>query len=92
MAYLCQNCGAVADDSHDLCNPVDEEPKRKLCGTSIADVCDEKLPAMKYTCSCGSVSENPEHLCNPHTDFHAVSHEGLHLNDLQTLGNHLFSL
>jgi hypothetical protein len=28
MAYICQNCGVVTEDSNNLCNPVNEEYKK----------------------------------------------------------------
>lgn len=65
MAYLCENCGVVAEDSNSLCNPIDEEYKKKLCSAAEAEVCNEKAPAMQYSCSCGGTSANPQHLCNP---------------------------
>lgn len=65
MAYICQNCGVVTEDSSNLCNPVSEEYKKKLCSDPEADVCNEKVSEMKYTCECGSVSANPQHLCKP---------------------------
>lgn len=65
MAYICENCGVTAEDSESICNPRDEEYKKKLCSAAEAEVCDEKASAMKYSCTCGSVSANPQHLCKP---------------------------
>jgi len=65
MAYICQNCGVVTDDSNNLCNPVDEEFKSRLCSTPAARVCSEKASAIKYSCDCGNISANPQHLCHP---------------------------
>lgn len=65
MAYICQNCGVVTDDSNTLCNPVNEEYKSKACSISEVEVCDDKIPSMKYSCTCGNVSANPQHLCKP---------------------------
>jgi hypothetical protein len=65
MAYLCENCGVVADNASALCNPVSEEYKKKLCSSAEDDICTEKLPEMQYSCSCGSISANPQHLCHP---------------------------
>jgi hypothetical protein len=65
MAYICENCGVVADDSNDLCNPIGEEYKHKLCSTPEAKVCNENVSAMKYSCTCGGISANPQHLCKP---------------------------
>lgn len=66
MAYTCQNCGTVADDSRDLCKPTSEELSNKFCGASEDQVCSGKLGSMQYSCdACGSVSADPEHLCNP---------------------------
>ena len=68
MAYSCQNCGATADNSTNLCNPASDsaEPASKFCGASPEQVCEEKLTAMKYACdNCGSVSADAEHLCSP---------------------------
>ncbi len=65
MAYLCENCGVVAEDSNSLCNPINEEYKKKLCSAADAEVCNDKVSAMKYSCGCGSISANPQHLCKP---------------------------
>jgi hypothetical protein len=65
MAYLCENCGVTADDSNALCNPVNEEYKKKSCSSADDQVCSEKISVMKYSCSCGNISANPQHLCNP---------------------------
>ena len=65
MANICQNCGVIADNSINLCNPVDEEYKSKLCSTPVSKICDEKVSAMRYSCTCGSISANPQHLCKP---------------------------
>jgi len=65
MAYLCQNCGVVAEDSSNVCRPINEEYKKKSCSTFSAYVCDEKVSAMKYSCDCGNISATPQHLCNP---------------------------
>lgn len=65
MAYMCQNCGVVNEDLNSICNPVDEEYFHKICSTEAAEVCDASVSAMKYSCECGSVSANPQHLCNP---------------------------
>lgn len=65
MAYICENCGVVAEDSNSLCNPLGEEYKKKLCSAADGQVCDDKASAMKYSCICGSTSANPQHLCKP---------------------------
>jgi hypothetical protein len=65
MAYLCENCGVVAEDSSTLCNPINEEYKSKLCTIPEPEVCDEQTSAMKYSCDCGGVSAHPQHLCRP---------------------------
>ncbi|EKD38777.1 MAG: hypothetical protein ACD_75C00612G0004 [uncultured bacterium] len=66
MSYTCQNCGAAADDSSNLCNPTSEELDSKFCGAPAVQVCEDKLMSMQYSCdACGSVSADPEHLCNP---------------------------
>lgn len=66
MAYICENCGVVAEDAENLCNPLNEEYKRKLCSAADDEVCAAKTSAMKYSCAtCGSVSAHPQHLCKP---------------------------
>jgi hypothetical protein len=66
MTYTCQNCGASADNSGNLCNPISEELSTKFCGVPAGKVCDGKRVAMKYACdACGSVSADAEHLCSP---------------------------
>lgn len=66
MAYSCQNCGASAEESTQLCNPTNAELYNKFCGVPAGKVCNSKLAAMKYTCdACGSVSADPENLCSP---------------------------
>ena len=66
MAYTCQNCGAVADNFNELCNPTGEQLDTRFCGSSSVQICEGQLPSMQYACdACGSVSEDPEHLCNP---------------------------
>ena len=66
MAYTCQNCGVSAEESSRLCRPSSEELSNKFCGAPATQVCNSKLVEMKYSCdACGSVSANPETLCNP---------------------------
>ncbi len=65
MAYICQNCGVVEDESSRLCNPVNEEYKSKACSIPAAGVCNDKRLAMKYSCTCGNTSAHPQHLCKP---------------------------
>ena len=66
MTYTCQNCGVEAEDASSLCKPVQEELTGKFCGISAAQICSDKLGAMKFSCdSCGRVSPDAEHLCNP---------------------------
>jgi hypothetical protein len=65
MAYICENCGVVEEDSSKLCNPINEEYKHKVCSVPDAEVCNEKVSAMKYSCTCGSISADPQNLCKP---------------------------
>jgi hypothetical protein len=65
MAYICENCGVVADDASAVCNPVNEEYKKKSCSSAEEEICTEKIAEMKYSCTCGNISANPQHLCNP---------------------------
>lgn len=66
MAYTCQNCGASAENSSNLCKPTSEKLNNKFCSAPAARICNSKLVAMKYTCDdCGSFSANPETLCSP---------------------------
>lgn len=78
MMYTCQNCGATADNSNSLCNPIDII-KDNLCGISAdhfttpsntsfdhSTVCEEKRTTMKYFCAaCGRQSADSELLCDP---------------------------
>lgn len=65
MAYICQNCGVIAEGSESLCNPINEEYNSKACSMHSTKVCDEKSSAMVYSCVCGNISANPQHLCRP---------------------------
>lgn len=64
--YTCENCGATADDSSRLCKPTSKEQEIKFCGVPANDVCEEKIPSVKYKCdSCGKMSAFVGHLCSP---------------------------
>ena len=69
MAHTCKNCGAVADDSVHLCNPIIEILSCSHCGASdvsVGHVCKQKLAAMNYSCqSCGRVAVDKKELCKP---------------------------
>ena len=65
MAYLCENCGVLSEESSDLCNPINEAYKKKSCSAADSEVCNEQVQKMKYTCDCGNVSADPQHLCKP---------------------------
>jgi len=69
MAYICQNCGVITDDSSALCNPINEEYKSKTCSIPEAEVCKDRSLAMEYSCVCGNVSANPQNLCRPSRDL-----------------------
>jgi len=70
MAYICQNCGVTNEDASSICNPIDEQYNKKSCAVGTAGVCEYKVEEMKYTCECGNVSANPQHLCKPHKMEH----------------------
>jgi len=65
MAYLCETCGLVATEADSLCNPISEEYKHKSCSVPEAKICDDSVPELKYSCTCGNMSANPQHLCHP---------------------------
>jgi len=69
MAHTCKSCGAVADDSSHLCDPIVKTLSCPYCGESdvaASHICKEKLAAMKYSCqSCGRVAEDETKLCKP---------------------------
>jgi len=69
MAHTCKSCGAVADDSGHLCDPIVETLSCSYCGASdvaVSHVCKQKLAAMNYSCqSCGRVGATDKELCKP---------------------------
>lgn len=65
MAYICQKCGVINEDSNSICNPIDEQYKKKSCSFGTPEVCESKAGEMTYSCECGNVSANPQHLCKP---------------------------
>jgi hypothetical protein len=65
MSYTCQNCGVTTDDQRTLCNPVVDEENDKLCERETFNVCEDNAAAIEYSCPCGNVSAEPEHLCHP---------------------------
>ena len=65
MAYICQNCGVTNENEANVCNPIGDMYKNKSCSIKTAGVCEEHVSDMKYTCECGNVSADPQHLCRP---------------------------
>ncbi len=65
MAYICQNCGVVDENAARVCNPISDMYKNKSCSIKTAGVCDENVSGMKYSCDCGNISADPQHLCHP---------------------------
>lgn len=69
MAHTCKSCGAVADDSGHLCDPVAKTLSCSYCGAPdvpVSHVCKQKLAAMNYSCqSCGRVGATEKELCKP---------------------------
>jgi len=69
MAHTCKTCGAVADDSVHLCNPIAKTISCSYCGASdvaVGHICKQKLAAMNYSCqSCGRVAVDGKELCKP---------------------------
>ena len=65
MAYICQNCGVTTNDKKTLCNPINEENNSKLCSRQTYDVCLDHASEIEYSCTCGTVSVNPQYLCHP---------------------------
>ena len=69
MAHTCKSCGAVADDSGHLCDPVGKALSCSYCGApdvTVSHVCKQKLAAMNYSCqSCGRVGATDKELCKP---------------------------
>ena len=65
MAYICQKCGVMNENSSKLCTPLDEQYKKKSCALGTPGVCETRTEEMTYSCECGNVSANPQHLCKP---------------------------
>lgn len=66
MSYKCQNCGVVAEEFLNLCNPSTEPESENLCAVSPDRVCSDKKGKMKFSCdACGSISATADNLCMP---------------------------
>jgi rubrerythrin len=67
--YVCETCGALADEPGHLCNPKGEAMQCAFCGEKSAHVkhyCKGKLEAIKYVCDkCGRLSTSADYLCEP---------------------------
>lgn len=68
-AFFCANCGAVALDSANVCQPQGKGTKADWCGIKhpgSPSFCHNKVNNERYTCkNCGQVSVNPGLLCEP---------------------------
>jgi len=65
MAYICQKCGVMNENPNKVCKPIDEQYKKKSCALGTPEVCENRADEMTYSCDCGNVSANPQHLCKP---------------------------
>jgi len=68
--YVCETCGALAEEPGHLCNPKGEKAKCSYCGQE-AEVhekhfCRGKLNDIKYVCEgCGRLATSADFLCKP---------------------------
>lgn len=67
--YVCETCGALAEEPGHLCNPKGEAMTCAYCGEKGAHTkhyCKGKVESIKYVCDkCGRLSESGDLLCEP---------------------------
>lgn len=68
-AFFCGNCGAVALDPHNICNPMGQLKKVDWCGSKDlppARLCQNRVNNERYRCGrCGKGAVNRGLLCEP---------------------------
>jgi len=68
-AYFCANCGAVALDPNNICDPQGRLKKIDWCGSKDLPppkFCQNRVNNERYRCTnCGKVSVNAALLCEP---------------------------
>lgn len=68
-AYFCGNCGAVALDRNNICNPKGVIRKQDWCGSKDlppAKFCQNRVNNDRYQCNkCGKTAINSALLCEP---------------------------
>jgi len=67
--YVCETCGALAEEPGHLCNPKGEPQKCGFCGETAhyeKHFCKGKLEAIQFACEgCGRLATTPDCLCKP---------------------------
>ncbi|MEW6429252.1 MAG: hypothetical protein AB1568_14590 [Thermodesulfobacteriota bacterium] len=68
-AFYCGNCGAVALDAHNVCNPKGRMQKKDWCGSKDrlpATYCRNRVNNDRFQCEkCGKTAINAALLCEP---------------------------
>ncbi len=67
--YVCDTCGALAEEPGHLCNPKGEAMTCAYCGEKaphLKHYCKGKLEDLKYVCEqCGRLATSEDFLCKP---------------------------
>ena len=67
--YVCETCGALAEEPGHLCNPKGEAMGCTFCGekeTHPLHYCKGRVDSIKYVCDqCGRLAEKEDFLCKP---------------------------
>jgi DNA-directed RNA polymerase subunit RPC12/RpoP len=68
--YVCETCGALADEPGHLCNPKGQPLTCTYCGFEhgphVKHFCEGKMKDLKYTCEqCGRLAPTADVLCQP---------------------------
>ncbi len=69
-SYVCETCGAMAEEPGHLCNPQGMGQKCTYCGGEAKPhekhYCKGKMEDLKYVCEkCGRLATSKEFLCDP---------------------------
>ncbi|MDY6832648.1 MAG: hypothetical protein SWC96_12580 [Thermodesulfobacteriota bacterium] len=69
VAFYCGNCGAVALDANNICNPAGKIKKADWCGSRDLpppQTCHNRVNNDRYSCEkCGKTAINAPLLCEP---------------------------
>ncbi|MEW6387286.1 MAG: hypothetical protein AB1491_07200 [Thermodesulfobacteriota bacterium] len=70
QAYVCETCGALAEEPGHLCNPKGAAMKCSYCGLEheahAKHYCKGKLGDINYVCEqCGRLATAADFLCKP---------------------------